>query len=64
MFNPKLTRGCCWARGASWESFVWELFGNEYEHWAIEVVEKQEAKTSHARNLPGGSSDRSSFQRR
>lgn len=36
MFNPKLTRGCCWARAASWESFVWELFGNEYEHWPQE----------------------------
>lgn len=61
MFNLKLTRGCCDARRASWESFVWELFGNEYEHWVAEVVEKQQAKTSRARDRPRGESNRSAF---
>lgn len=44
MFNPKLTRGCCWARAASWESFVWELFGKDYEHLPQDQLKNKRLK--------------------
>lgn len=44
MFNPKLTQGCTSAREASWESFVWELFGNEYEHWPQDLLKNKRPK--------------------